>query len=63
MVKFESPYALGEKVYVGPGRDLVAVVIAVMFATDGPEVKVSYVHNGTVYSTWADPLIITKKED
>lgn len=60
MVTFESPYALGERVYVGTGRDLIAVVSAVLWSANEPQIKVQYVHCGVVYSPWVDLSIVSK---
>lgn len=63
MATFESPYALGERVYVGPGKGIVAVVIGVLWSTVEADIKVTYVHEGRIVQDWVNLAIVRKAED
>ncbi len=59
MKTFKSPYGLGDRVFVGPGQDLIATVSAVLWSANEAQLKVTYVHCGIVYAPWVDLSIVS----
>ncbi len=50
---YESPFEIGDKVYIDDDRDLVAWVNGVMWHySDGHSIEVSWMHNGDSKMCW-----------
>lgn len=60
MFTYTSPYALGDRVYVGEDKAIIARVIGVLWSAEDPDIKVTYVHSGTVHSLWVNQRMVSR---
>lgn len=52
---FDSPFALEDRVLIDGCESIVAVVVAVCFRIENPQIEVSWWCNGALQHAWVSP--------
>ena len=60
MNTFESPFAIGEAIYIDGDISLKAIILAHAFRAGNHTLDVAWFHNGEAKSTWIEEWRLTK---
>lgn len=55
---YASPFALGDRVTIGDDTSVVAIVTAVLWRTEAPQIEVSWMNGGALNASWVAPMML-----